>query len=357
MDNKPLFSIVMPVYNVEKYLRDAVESVLQQTYPRFELLLVDDCSPDNSPAICDELAATDARIRVIHKHINEGPSMARNTGISEAVGEYISFMDSDDTIDTYLLSDVANSLAGNPAQCVMFGVEEEYYNKAGELKEANVVTYPGKAFCNQCDLRQEIILIEKSTLYGYSANKFYEVGYLKKIGIMFDKNLTLLEDISFNVEFFMNAESLNILESAPYHYKKRGNGSITDRFDPDYFKLHTDRIAKIKAQYIYWNLYTSEVKVVLASIYCRYIFSALQRNYDKQAGMSRRDRRKWIKALFLDDLFNELIPLSQPDSLVFKAMTLLLKKRCIFLLLLCSKMIFIIKNKLPILFAKAKQNR
>ena len=357
MDNEPLFSIVMPVYNVEKYLHDAASSVLQQTYTHFELILVDDCSPDGSPAICDKIAASDKRVRVIHKPANEGPSMVRNTGIDEAKGDYISFVDSDDTIDDDLLLEIAESLKTNPAQCVLFGITEEYYSKVGELKETITVIYPEKVLRNQNELRKEVIFIENSTLYGYSANKFYKTEYLKEIGIRFDKNLTLLEDISFNIEFFMNAESMNILETAPYHYKKRGQGSITDRFDPDYFRLHTDRVAKIKEQHLYWNLYKEEVKSILANIYCRYIFSALQRNYDRRAGMTNKERRKWVRELFSDDLFNELIPFAQPNSVTFKIMIWLLKKRCVYLLLLCSKAIFVIKNKLPMLFAKVKQKR
>lgn len=356
MDNKPLFSIVMPVYNVEKYLRDAVESVLQQTYPRFELLLVDDCSPDNSPAICDELAATDARIRVIHKPVNEGLSLARNTGIEAATGDYVCFMDSDDTVDSSLLMSVAESLIANPADCVMFGMTEEYLDEAGMIKEEFVITYPAKILTTENQLRKEIIHIENSTLYGYSANKFYDLAFIKNRGLRF-YSVPLIEDIRFNVDFFMQATSLNILSAAPYHYKKRGRGSLTEVFVPEYFKLHRERVSMLKNQYVAWNMYAPEVKVILGNIYSRYVFSALQRNFDNRSGMNSKDRKEWVKNLFEDDLFNELIPAAQPDSSIFKMMTLCLKSRSVVLSLLSSRAIFIVKNKSPILFAKAKQNR
>ena len=94
MEN-PVISIIVPVYNVEQYLERCVRSLTAQTYQNLEILLIDDGSPDRSGALCDELAAQDSRIRVIHKQ-NQGLSVARNTGIQEASGDYICFIDSDD---------------------------------------------------------------------------------------------------------------------------------------------------------------------------------------------------------------------------------------------------------------------
>ena len=97
-----LVSVIVPVYNVEKHLRDCVDSILAQTYPELEIILVDDGSPDGSPAICDEYAASDPRVRVIHKN-NHGVSAVRNTGLDAAEGKWIVFVDSDDTIATGMI--------------------------------------------------------------------------------------------------------------------------------------------------------------------------------------------------------------------------------------------------------------
>ena len=96
MMNK-LVSIIIPVYNVEKYLAECIESVLKQTYQNIEILLIDDGSPDNSGKICDEYEEKDSRVRVIHKE-NGGVSSARNVGLEQANGEYITFIDSDDFV-------------------------------------------------------------------------------------------------------------------------------------------------------------------------------------------------------------------------------------------------------------------
>ena len=97
----PGISVIVPVYKVEKYLHECVDSILAQTFRDFELILVDDGSPDNCGAICDEYAAKDSRIRVIHQE-NQGLSGARNSGIDVARGEYITFVDADDSIEPCL---------------------------------------------------------------------------------------------------------------------------------------------------------------------------------------------------------------------------------------------------------------
>src|SRR5699024_3150788 len=96
---QPWISVVMPVYNVEKHLKKAVHSILDQSIQDFEIILVDDHSPDGCPSLCEKFAASDERIRVIHHEVNRGLSMARNTGLKEAKGKYIWFMDSDDYVD------------------------------------------------------------------------------------------------------------------------------------------------------------------------------------------------------------------------------------------------------------------
>ena len=108
------FSIILPIYKVEKYLRPCVDSILSQTFQNFEIILVDDGSPDSCPQICDEYAAKDARVRVIHQQ-NAGQSAARNAGLDIAEGEYICYVDSDDfLIDNNALQKIADASESLP---------------------------------------------------------------------------------------------------------------------------------------------------------------------------------------------------------------------------------------------------
>ena len=112
MKKYPIISVIVPVYNVEKYLRKCIESILDQTYTNLEIILVDDGSPDNCGRICDEYAGRDSRVIVIHKE-NGGQSSARNAGLDIAEGEYIAFLDSDDYMDTECLSKLYSYMTEN----------------------------------------------------------------------------------------------------------------------------------------------------------------------------------------------------------------------------------------------------
>ena len=114
------FSAILPVYNVEKYLEECVESFLRQTFSDFEVILVDDGSKDSSPAICDEYAKNDSRVKVIHKE-NGGQSTARNVGLEKAEGQYIVYLDSDDfiTSDTFF-EDIYNKIQETDSDIVLY---------------------------------------------------------------------------------------------------------------------------------------------------------------------------------------------------------------------------------------------
>ena len=131
--SQPFISVVMPVYNAGDYLDSSVRSLLQQTFSDFELILVNDASSDNSGNIADRLAREDTRIRVIHKEVNAGSSLARNTGLEYVVGRYVFFMDADDVVDDTLFDQIVRSLEKNPAQAVVFGLIEEYYDAEDRL--------------------------------------------------------------------------------------------------------------------------------------------------------------------------------------------------------------------------------
>ena len=209
-NSKPFFSIVMPIYNVERHLHQAIDSLLQQTLQDYEIILVDDCSPDKCPEICDEYAKKYDCIRVVHHEENQGLSYARNTGMGMATGKYIWFMDSDDYVDTDLLEKVHFSLQQNMADMVVIGLIEEYYDHNDELHHIQIVCHEEKILSTQEAVRTEIMSLEKETLYGYAWNKFYSLEYLKKMGIKFEK-ITLIEDILFNVQYCMEIRSMNIL--------------------------------------------------------------------------------------------------------------------------------------------------
>ena len=353
---RPFISVVMPVYGVEQYLNRAAKSVLSQTFTDLELILVEDCSPDRCGEICETLAKEDDRVKVLHLPQNGGLSNARNQGMTVAQGRYILFMDSDDYLDSDALQTAADSLQRNPAKLVVWGFTEEYYDNAGQLATTVEVKFDERLLAGQEALRPYVIRLEQKTMLGYQWNKLYDFTYLQEKQLKYEI-VPLIEDILFSIAFVRDIDAMNILSMTPYHYQKKMDSGLTSKFVPDYYALHMRRLRELLELYKGWGLCTEEVKRILANIYVRYVISAIQQNCDKRAGKSGKEQKAFIRELYDSDLYQELIDYVQPESRLVKILGGFLQKKNTGACYLCGKGIYAVKKKLPIVFAKVKQNR
>jgi glycosyltransferase involved in cell wall biosynthesis len=355
--NKAFFTIVMPAYGVEKYIDRAILSIQKQTFTNWELIVVDDCTKDKSGLIAGEYEKKDSRINVIRHEVNKGLSAARNTGIKAAKGTYIWFMDPDDYADERLLEQVYHSIELNAAQVILFGHVEEYYNKRGVLQYTNSLCPKEHYFHTAEELRPYIIKLEQDTLYGYAWNKFYLVSYIREIRMEYE-NVKLIEDIVFNIKYFMDIETMNILPITPYHYGKRMEANLTNKFVPEYFALHKQRIEMLSEQFSYWNILTDEVRSTLGSLYARYILSALERNCNKESGMNHAQRYKWCREVFAQGVFRELIPSARAkNSLALRLSLGLFRRKKVILCLMMGRTIYIVRKCMPMIYSKVKTGR
>lgn len=209
MDHCPFFSIIIPVYNVSRYLRRCIDSVLSQSYGDFELLLVDDGSSDDSGAICDEYAEKDDRIKVFHKK-NGGVSSARNKGIDEARGNYVVFVDSDDYILSDRLSQILKLSDNNPDIIV------EYYATPAEHK------YKYKLI----DI-QDFDIIRNVGVIWTSA---FRNKVLKENNIHFDETIWHGEDSLFVLDFFYRCNTIIFADEYGYVYEKGHEDGLNVKF-------------------------------------------------------------------------------------------------------------------------------
>lgn len=229
MCNKPLdksnkISVIIPVYKVEPYLRQCVDSVVGQTYKNLEIILIDDGSPDNCGVICDEYAEWDERVFVIHKQ-NGGLSNARNDGIMAATGKWLAFLDSDDWIevDYYEKLLVAVEM-GNPDIIISGCYWKEYPHKRKSVRNFN-----RPAFYND---REHILEFQANIIRtGMPWDKLYKTDFIKKQGFMFDTSINAFEDFLFNFQVYEKAESVAVCPVNGYHYRQMTE-SITSSFNP-----------------------------------------------------------------------------------------------------------------------------
>ena len=207
MKDNPLISVVIPVYKVEKYIRECVDSVLAQTYTNLDIILVDDGSPDECPRICDEYAAMDERVRVIHK-ANGGLSSARNAGIDAASGEYITFIDSDDYVSRVYVEQLyyALSESGADMSCILFCSNERdiINNFVAEYK-----TYTIEA---------ALIKIMNASLWGAYC-KLCRTKILKELGLRFPEGM-VYEDIAVMFEIIGSMQKIAFSDRVNYYYRK-----------------------------------------------------------------------------------------------------------------------------------------
>lgn len=224
----PKFSIIVPVYNVESYLDACVQSVLNQLFTDWELILVDDGSRDKSPEICDKYSASDERIRTIHKE-NGGASDSRNVGLDNAHGEYILFLDSDDFWnDSRALSMLNEKLCSSSADCLVFGCTDFNMNTGEKIISRN--GYDLSIFNKN---------IKKDTLHYLMSNKLIPGGptiFAVKLSVINDNQIRFKvgvqdEDYDFVLSVFLYSTVLDALNEPFYMYRKGRADSVTGSAD------------------------------------------------------------------------------------------------------------------------------
>lgn len=239
-NTSPLVSIIVPIYNTEKYLKKCVNSILAQSYKNIELFLINDGSTDNSGIICDEFAKRDLRIKVIHKS-NEGQAIARNYALDVCNGQYILFVDSDDYIKQNTLELLVNAAISNNADMVLFGVEYDYI----KFKKQRLVFNNNQIFTKEQILTEYIV---KKTIPAIMCDKFYKRKFFEKLRF---PNLRANEDAYVLPEIFGNSEKTIYLREALYCQLVRVGSTEQSGFKES--KLAALDVANHKKEYINTN--------------------------------------------------------------------------------------------------------
>lgn len=232
------FSVIVPVYNSSRYLRGCLSSICAQTYTNFEIVLVNDGSTDDSSAICHEFAAKDNRIRVIDQ-TNGGVSKARNTGITAARGDWLMFVDSDDTVRPGYLAaanEILKQMAFDPRAMVISGFEV--------VGHGSTVVFRDEIHGGRETVRRAFL---DRTLYrwGYPFGKTYNREKVIELGLNFDGRIKYSEDLLFFMRYLAHVEKLRSLPTMGYQYHVREEMSLSKGY------------SHYEAEYLFYSLFRS----------------------------------------------------------------------------------------------------
>lgn len=233
-----LVSVIVPVYNVEKYLKECVQSLQEQTYPNIEIILVDDGSKDSSGIICDELEKSDKRIKVIHKE-NAGLGYARNSGLEIAKGKYVTFIDSDDKADKDLISQLMRAVSRDDVDTCIGGFKRISENGNVEfIEKYEIKIYQEKEVYDELFARMLGSAVDKHDAIRMSVwNVLYSMEIIKENHLKFPSEREFIsEDIIWDAEYYKFARKAEIIDSTAYNYRITP-GSLTQKFKPDRIEM------------------------------------------------------------------------------------------------------------------------
>ena len=310
---KGLVTVVIPIYNVEKYLNRCIDSVVKQTYTNLEILLIDDGSPDKCPELCDEWAKKDHRIRVIHKK-NAGLGMARNTGIENASGEYICFFDSDDYVAEDLIEKAQKKICAEQAEIVVYGYisanpEKNVYCKSIPIVNQDV--YEGVEILNS--FLPDMLGVDPRTGKdnGVQASvwvEFYCMTLIQRTGWRFVSEREIIsEDYYSHLVLYKDVRKVAILKEALYYYCVNDD-SLTRKYRPDRFEK-IKYFYKKCLEFCEENRYPDEVYHRCMQPFVNFTIGAL-----KQEAAFSENPQKSIRQIVDDPILQDVLRKKKKDK-------------------------------------------
>ena len=225
-----LFSIIIPVYNADKYIEKCIESIISQDRNKFEIIVVDDGSTDNTGIICDKYSNKYSNIKVFHTE-NKGVSRARNLGLSEAIGDYILFVDADDWVTSDYIDVISKEIEG---------VDLLFFSNNRVIDEKIIKQSYGDAYAENRAETEELILNIKKQKYeyfGFTWNKCFSRNIISKNNILFVNDLSVREDEVFTNIYCSYVNSIKFIKKILYNYREQTTGLTCKKKSQDEWKL------------------------------------------------------------------------------------------------------------------------
>lgn len=346
-------SIIMPVYKVEQYVGRAIESIQNQTFGDFEFLIVDDGTPDRSGEICEEYAAKDPRIRVIHKE-NGGAPSARNMAMKVATGKYFYFLDSDDWAEPTMLEDMVKLAEENDAQEVVAGFYIDTYYSDTEYV-TTLCSQPSQVFKTQREFRENAYRLFDSNLLYTPWNKLFLASYIKDHGLEFPQ--TFWDDFPFNLSVLRDVEKVVVTETPYYHFIRARAESETAKYRSDMYAKREEEHGWMCDLYRHWDALDENAEEMIQRRYIERLVGCIENLTNKNCTLPGKEKRAQIKSMITADRTRYALSKARPRSTVMKLTLIPIRMKCATLCYIEGKYISRVKSGNVKKFATLKSNR
>ena len=297
----PEVTIIIPVYNTEKYIRDCFGSIIKQSFSNFEVIVINDGSTDKSADICNEYCEKDSRFKIYNLK-NQGAAKARNSALDLAKGRYIFFVDSDDWLEE---NAVKNHIREIKEVDMVIGCSHNCYFKDDKLLyKKRDYFYEENKYLSKQQVRRMYVDIATNGVSHAPHNKMYKKSIIDKYNIRFPDRKKY-EDLDFNNNYIDKINSLKIINSYDYNYRVSNLEGVALKLPSNMFEIFTDVNNELIALLKSWNVYDSKSEKMLKSKYITEVASCINNTYNPNLNYSFKERRSYIKRLINDDKVQE----------------------------------------------------
>ena len=321
MSKQVVISIIMPMFNVEKYVSAAIESVINQTFDNWELLIIDDGSTDNSYLIAKKYTHNDSRIKLFTKK-NGGLSDARNFGLERVNGEFVHFFDSDDIIQLDFYEKLLSAINDGNYDFVICGYYKDVENLGNTIK-----SYPfSYRTIDSANINENQFFEFYSYLFNYAWNKVFRTSFLKQNGLLFKVGLSIIEDKEFMSKVIKFKPSFLIIDYIGYRYQIRNRFTLNNTLTPDFVKTH---LSGIDIQNEIFNYFSSNTVLLNQQRGKLSIYTAMWIFYCiSKSSVDKRSKMNDIKLVVNNGFITDYAKFYSPESIKDAFMQFLIKKRC-----------------------------
>lgn len=293
MENNPKLSIIVPIYNAEKYIDNCMRSIYAQSFSDYEIILVNDGSADNSAAICREYQKKDSRVTYIEKE-NGGAGSARNAGMDAARGEYLAFPDVDDSFEPEMYAELYALAESGDYDVVFSGVK--YYTQLddGSLSYSRTQNIKALTYTDRKQCRDNIMeFFPTTTIFDVPWNKLYKRSIVTENHIRFT-DIRRCQDAVFNIDFFNCIDSAASLDKAYYHYMENTVADVQRKFPKNYIDITVFYYTHLIDTLSRWGVYEGDIKRHYDTSFVVSVYGAMKLFDNPLWGLSKEEQKRYV---------------------------------------------------------------